>query len=57
MERWLVDTGPFCAIVKPEEKETRTHGDLQKGTEHDTVDKSKVYPGIRYDSSPPLLRI
>lgn len=57
MERWLADTGPFCATVKPEEKEAKTLGGLQKGTEQDRVDDSKVYAGIGYDSRPPLLRI
>ena len=42
MERWLADTDPFCATVKPEEKEARTLGGLQKGAEQDTVDGSKV---------------
>ena len=41
MERWLTDTGPFCATVKPEDKEAMTRGS-QKGIERHTVDDSEV---------------
>ena len=57
MERWPTDTGPFCATVKPEVKEAKTLGGLQKGTEPDKADDSKVYAGIGYDSRPLLLRM
>ena len=57
MERWLTDTGLFCATVKPEVKEAKTLGGLQKGTEQDRLDGSKVYAGIGYDSRPPLPRM
>lgn len=42
MERWLADTGPFCATVKPEDKGAMTPGGSQKGIEHHTVDESEV---------------
>ena len=41
MERWLADTGPFCATVKPEEKEAMAPEGSREGPEQDTVDHSK----------------
>ena len=40
--RWLAKSGPFCASVKREDKETMAPGGSQEGTEQDTVDRSKV---------------
>ena len=42
MERWLADTGPFWASVKPEDKGAMALGRSQEGTEQDTVDHTKV---------------
>ena len=42
IERWLADTGPFCATVKPENKEAMALGASQRGTEQDAVYHSKV---------------
>lgn len=55
MERWLADTGPFCASVKPEEKEVMALGGSLEGKEQNTVDHTKVQLDLRYDSRPPLL--
>lgn len=41
MERWLADTGPFCATVKAEDKEAMALEGSRKGTEQDPVDHSK----------------
>lgn len=47
MERWLADTGPFCASVKPEEKEVMALGGSLEGKEQNTVDHTKVQLDLR----------
>ena len=42
MQRWLADTGPFCASVKPKDKEAIALGGPREGKEQDTVDHNGV---------------